>query len=221
MTDKTWEKITKYTIWGLIAFCLTLILAGLFSCTSEKKLLREKSKTDSSTISNLQTENRSLKQENTRLESELKQAQYAGVVFDTTPCPPVNPLAIIVDEHCNVDSVKAALESYYSGLFQSKVKVYADGRIEAQGRLKSANYTLLMQQRIIAERDTRIDSFATALATEKKKEKTATGNVDKYKKRAYPWWLLFVGIVIGCILWQRFGYQITLFIKHIFTKWKA
>ncbi len=220
MTDKTWEKITKYTIWGLIAFCMALILAGLFSCSSEKKLLREKSKTDSSTISNLQTENRVLKTENTRLESELRQAQYAGVIFDSTPCPPVNPI-INVDDRCNVDSVRNALQAYYGSLFESRVKVYADGTIEARGRLKSASYTLLMQQRLISEKNIRIDSFASALASEKKNVKTVTVTVEKYKKRAYPWWLLFVGIVIGCILWHRFGYQVKLFLKHIFTKWKT
>lgn len=212
--------LRKWLAFFFMVIALILLLLLMAGCGTEKKLLREKSKTDSSTISNLQTENRSLKQENTRLESELRQAQYAGVIFDSTPCPPVNTPAIVVDGRCNVDSVKQALQAFYGSLFESRVKVYADGTIEARGRLKSANYTLLMQQRIIAEKDSRIDSFATALASEKKNVKTVDVVVEKEKKRSWPWLLFIFCFLAGIAFWHRFGYQVKLFLKHIFTKWK-
>ncbi len=78
MTDKTWEKMTKFIIWALIVILSIIMLSG---CGTEKKLLRQKVKQDSSTITELQQEVRLSKQENSRLESELKQAQYAGVLI--------------------------------------------------------------------------------------------------------------------------------------------
>jgi outer membrane murein-binding lipoprotein Lpp len=215
MTDKNWEKMTKFIIWALIVILTIIMLSG---CGTEKKLLRQKVKQDSSTITELQQEVRLSKQENSRLESELKQAQYSGVIFDSTPCPPVNPI-INVDDRCNVDSVRNALQAYYGSLWQNKVKVLSDGTIEAQGRLKSATYTLLTQQRLIAAQKNTIDSFSTALAKEKKNVKTVEVVRDKWKKTSLPLWWLIVAFVAGAVVWARFGYQIKLFIKHITTKW--
>ena len=199
----------------LAAIMLLLLLSG---CGTEKKLLRQKVKADSTVIRNLQTDVRLSLEEVVRLESELKQAQYSGVIFDSTPCPPVNPI-INVDSRCNVDSVRNALQAYYGGLWQNKVKVLSDGTIEAQGRLKSAIYTNTLLQKVISERDIRIDSFATALSEEKKNVKTVEVVMDKWKKTSLPLWWLIVAFVAGAIVWSRFGYQIKLFIKHITTKW--
>jgi len=215
MTDSKWEKMTNFVIWGLIVILTIILLSG---CGTEKKLLRQKVKQDSSTITELQQEVNLTKQENTRLESELKQAQYSGVIFDSTPCPPVNPI-INVDSRCNVDSVRNALQAYYAGLWQNKVKVLSDGTIEAQGRLRSATYTNTLLHKVISERDSRIDSFATALSEEKKNVKTVEVVRDKWKKTSLPLWWLIVAFVAGAVVWARFGYQIKLFIKHITTKW--
>ena len=199
----------------LAAIMLLLLLSG---CGTEKKLLRQKVKADSTVIRNLQTDVRLSREEVVRLESELKQAQYSGVVFDSTPCPPVNPI-INVDSRCNVDSVRNALQAYYGSLWQNRVKVLSDGSIEAQGRLKSAIYTNTLLQKVISERDIRIDSFATALSEEKKNVKTVEVVKDKWKKSAFPWWWLAIAFIAGAVVWHRFGYQIKLFIKHITTKW--
>lgn len=215
MTDKTWEKMTNFVIWGLIVILTIILLSG---CGTEKKLLRQKVKADSTVIRNLQTDVRLSREEVVRLESELKQAQYSGVIFDSTPCPPVNPI-INVDSRCNVDSVRNALQAYYGSLWQNRVKVLSDGTIEAQGRLKSATYTLLTQQRLIAAQKNTIDSFSTALAKEKKNVKTVEVVRDKWKKTSLPLWWLIVAFVAGAVVWARFGYQIKLFIKHITTKW--
>jgi len=204
----------KYLI---VCVAIAILLSG---CGTEKKLLRQRVKQDSSTITELQTEVKLTKQENSRLESELKQAQYASVIFDSTPCPPVNPPAIYVDSRCNVDSVKNSLQTYYSTLWQNRVKVLSDGTIEAQGRLKSATYTNTLLHKVISERDIRIDSFSSALAKEKQNKKTVEIVKDKWKKTAFPWWLLIAAAVFGYIIHWRFGYQLKLFVKHFTTKWK-
>lgn len=215
MTDSKWEKMTNFVIWGLIVILTIILLSG---CGTEKKLLRQKVKADSTVIRNLQTDVRLSREEVVRLESELKQAQYSGVVFDSTPCPPVNPI-INVDSRCNVDSVRNALQAYYGSLWQNRVKVLSDGSIEAQGRLRSATYTNTLLHKVISERDIRIDSFATALSEEKKNVKTVEVVRDKWKKTSLPLWWLIVAFVAGAVVWARFGYQIKLFIKHITTKW--
>ena len=98
-------------MWIFAVLAAIMLLLLLSSCGTEKKLLRQKVKADSTVIRNLQTDVRLSREEVVRLESELKQAQYSGVVFDSTPCPPVNPI-INVDDRCNVDSVRNALQAY-------------------------------------------------------------------------------------------------------------
>ena len=208
--------MTKFIIWSLIVILSIIMLSG---CGTEKKLLRQKVKADSTVIRNLQTDVRLSREEVVRLESELRQAQYSGVTFDSTPCPPVNPPAIYVDSRCNVDSVRNALQAYYAGLWQNRVKVLSDGTIEAQGRLKSATYTNTLLHKVISERDSCIDSFATVLSEEKKNVKTVEVVRDKWKKTSLPLWWLIVAFGAGAVVWARFGYQIRLFIKHITTKW--
>ena len=210
--------MSKAIMWIFAVLAAIMLLLLLSGCGTEKKLLRQKVKADSTVIRNLQTDVRLSREEVVRIESELKQAQYSGVVFDSTPCPPVNPI-INVDDRCNVDSVRNALQAYYGSLWQNKVKVLSDGTIEAQGRLKSATYTLLTQQRLIAAQKNTIDSFSTALAKEKKNVKTVEVVRDKWKKTSLPLWWLIVAFVAGAVVWARFGYQIKLFIKHITTKW--
>ena len=200
----------------LAAIMLLLLLSG---CGTEKKLLRQKVKADSTVIRNLQTDVRLSREEVVRLESELKQAQYSGVVFDSTPCPPVNPI-INVDSRCNVDSVRNALQAYYGSLWQNRVKVLSDCSIEAQGRLRSATYTNTLLQKVISERQSRIDSFSAALAKEKQNIKTVEVVKDKWKKSAFQWWWLALAFIAGAVVWHRFGYQIKLFLKHFTTKWK-
>lgn len=210
--------MSKAIMWIFAVLAAIMLLLLLSGCGTEKKLLRQKVKADSTVIRNLQTDVRLSREEVVRIESELKQAQYSGVTFDSTPCPPVNPI-INVDSRCNVDSVRNALQAYYGSLWQNKVKVLSDGTIEAQGRLKSATYTLLTQQRLIAAQKNTIDSFSTALAKEKKNVKTVEVVRDKWKKTSLPLWWLIVAFVAGAVVWARFGYQIKLFIKHITTKW--
>ena len=210
--------MSKAIMWIFAVLAAIMLLLLLSGCGTEKKLLRQKVKADSTVIRNLQTDVRLIREEVVRLESELKQAQYSGVIFDSTPCPPVNPI-INVDSRCNVDSVRNALQAYYGSLWQNRVKVLSDGTIEAQGRLKSAIYTNTLLQKVISERDIRIDSFATALSEEKKNVKTVEVVKDKWKKSAFPWWWLAIAFIAGAVVWHRFGYQIKLFIKHITTKW--
>lgn len=210
--------MSKAIMWIFAALAAIMLLLLLSGCGTEKKLLRQKVKADSTVIRNLQTDVKLSREEVVRLESELRQAQYSGVIFDSTPCPPVNPI-INVDSRCNVDSVRNALQAYYAGLWQNKVKVLSDGTIEAQGRLRSATYTNTLLHKVISERDNRIDSFATALSEEKKNVKTVEVVRDKWKKTSLPLWWLIVAFVAGAVVWARFGYQIKLFIKHITTKW--
>ena len=207
--------MTKFIIWALIVILTIIMLSG---CGTEKKLLRQKVKQDSSTITKLQEEVKLTKQENVRLEAELKQIQYAGVNFNCPPCPTIVPV-IHVDSTCNIDSVKNALTDYYGTLYQNKVKILSDGTLEAQGRLSSAMYNNTLYKKIIEEKDIRLDSFATALKAEKQNIKTVEVVMDKWKKTSLPLWWLIVAFVAGAIVWSRFGYQIKLFIKHITTKW--
>jgi len=68
--------MSKAIMWIFAVLAAIMLLLLLSGCGTEKKLLRQKVKADSTVIRNLQTDVRLSREEVVRLESELKQAQY-------------------------------------------------------------------------------------------------------------------------------------------------
>jgi hypothetical protein len=191
----------------LIAVLIAAIIFALsLGCATNKHIISTTNNKDSSAIIEKMDSIRVLKQENERLTSEIHELQYAGVVFDSSRCP---PSIITIDKNCNVDSILAILDEY-----KNKVKVYADGTIEAQGRLKSAYYSKDKLTTFIIELQRINDSLKLAKQKEIVKVITETKTVDRAVKRKFMtgWYMWLLFFILGYFGKQIFAYAKT-FIK--------
>ena len=180
---------------AIIAFCILilLILALLTaSCTVKKSLTKSKILTDSTALHEKIDSIRLLKIVNEKLTAEIHEMQFAGVIFDSSRCPPA---VINIPANCNADSVMKILESY-----KDKVKIYADGTIEAQGKLKSAYYSKDKLSQVISELKKENDSLALVKQKELVKVVTDKQYITKKVKRSFSLIWLLIGAAAGFVL---------------------
>ena len=179
----------------LIVIILILLLAT--ACTTQKHIVSTKATVDSTAINEKDSIIRVLVQDNQRLTSEIHELQYAGVTFDTSG---QHPMYIIEGEECNADSILALLHNA-----NNKVKIYADGTIEAQGKLKSAFYSRDKLNRFILELQRINDSLRAVKQKEEVRYITNTVTVDRKVKRSplIFWWLFAAGFASCFILMKR------------------
>lgn len=136
------------------------------------------------------------------LTSTIIELQYAGVTFDSSRCP---PSIINVPQNCNVDSILALLS-----VEKNKVKIYANGTIEAEGKLKSAYYSKDKLTQFIQSLQKQVDSLR--LVKDKTQYITATKTVTKHKETRPLWWL-YVVFFAGGFVWAK-QKQIRSFLKN-------
>lgn len=133
-----------------------------------------------------------------RHEKELKEAAKTGVVFDERDCPPV-----VIPESCPKDSLVKLIAALYKQIssMSNKIKINADGSIEAEGKIKSAysdkeklekeNTELALrneeQARLIQKQQTEFE------ALQKQKSKAVT-------RSSFPWILLLISLSVGLII---------------------
>lgn len=175
-----------------------MILAA--SCSTNKQVTSSSKTVDSTVLNEKDSMIRVLEQENQRLTSEIHELQYAGVTFDSSLCP---PSVINVPEDCNVDSILALL-SYE----KNRVKIYADGTIEAEGKLRSAYYSKDKLSRFIVELQRINDSLRQVKQKTETRYVTNTVTVEKKVKRKFfnsPFLWLVIGLVGGYTVRSRFG----------------
>lgn len=180
-----------------IIYATALILA--FSCTTTKHIATNRTTIDSTVLNEKSDSIRNLQIENQRLSQEIHELQYAGVVFDSARCP---PSVINVPEDCNVDSLLMLLSIY-----QNKVKILADGTIEAQGKIKSAYYTKDKLSKVIAELQRVNDSLKVVKAKTETVVKTEVVTKEKKVKRSFlnMWWLYLIFFIGGWVVRHRYG----------------
>lgn len=189
-----------YSISDIVYVAMFLILMILiFSCTSTKNVATKHETIDSTAFNEKSDSIRNLRIENQRLTQEIHELQYAGVVFDSSRCP---PSIINVPKDCNVDSILALLD-----MFKNKVKIYADGTIEAEGKLKSAYYSKDKLTKVIVELQRVNDSLRLVKAKTETIVKTDIITKEKKVKRSVftMWWLLLIGFIGGWYIRHRFG----------------
>ncbi len=184
------DKLLKIIIWVAITF---MAVSFFLSCTTTKQTTEKKQEYDAASVQRIKDSNQVLRQENLKLEQELKEAEYAIADFDSTDCPEI----VIPDcpAMMNADSVNrlvSDLNNAISGL-NNKVKFYADGSIEYSGRLKQFKYANEKQSKTIAELSSKTDSLSMALSEAKKNVRLVTEEKTLYKKTTvFPWyfWLI-------------------------------
>lgn len=180
----------------LVIIIMVLLLLAT-ACSTQKHIVSTKATVDSTAINEKDSIIRVLTQDNQRLTSEIHELQYAGVTFDTSG---QHPVYIIEGEAaCNVDSILALLHDA-----NNKVKIYADGTIEANGRLKSAYYSKDKANRFIIELQRINDSLRAVKQKEEIRYITNTVTVDRQVKRSLLnfWWLFMIGFISATALWN-------------------
>ena len=186
--------------WICLITLFIILLFAAFGCTTQKHITTETKTVDSSRIKEQEDLIRALTIENVRLTAEIHELQYAGVVFDTDTTTQ-HPI-YIMEEGKDLDSLIELLNNY-----KNKVKIYADGTIEAEGKLKSAYYSKDKQSRFITELQRINDSLKVVKQKEVVRVVTDTKYVDRRVKRSWftGWWLWLLMFAGGYYVRGRFG----------------
>ncbi len=162
----------------LILYALPLIL--LASCGGSKHVTKTQIVVDSSSAQEYRSMYEVEKQAREHAEQELRELQYAGVQFDTLPCPekPGEILAPV-----------------------NTVTVAPDGGITASGRIKSASTAKTKTEKSSYDKQTTIDSLVQALQKAEKNVRVQTVVKETEIKRRCLWWLwLLIGGVLGALI---------------------
>jgi len=133
---------------------IVILLIGAMSCSSSKNISTTNRQVDNTVINEKDSIIQLQITEIERLTAEIRELQYAGVTFDNDSGQ--HPVILIekgID--CNVDSIMAIMDIY-----KNKVKISADGTIQAEGKLKSAYYSRDKLSRFIVELQHRYDSLS-------------------------------------------------------------
>ena len=182
--------ITLLTSWVMVS-CLQ-------SCQTQKHITSEKVITDSTAIKIKSDSIRILKNTVAQLEVVIHELKNSTVQFDTTDCPPTK---IEIPEDCNTDELVAIINR-----LNNRVKIYADGTIEAEGRIRNANVLKELQEKLTATLKEKYDSLAIELQAEKQNVKKETVTKEKVVERkvmtGLAWWLIGFSF-IGGILFSK------------------
>lgn len=159
------------------------------SCRSTKDTHKNIETVDITKVRDLIDSFELYKSEYLKLSAEIRELQYSGVVFDSSRCPPP---VINVPKDCNVDSILQLLS-----MLRDKVKIFSDGTIEAEGKLKSAYYSKDKLNRVITELQRINDSLRVVKQKENIKYVEKIVEVDKKKKSTFlnQWWLFPAGFI--------------------------
>lgn len=175
--------------------CLIIIIAILLmaaSCTTSKQSQSHTVTYDSTYAQSLLDSNRLLKIDNERLSQELRESQSATAEFDSTGCPTI----FLPDcpGMMNEDSVRRLVNDLNNALSgaNNKVKRFADGSVELQGRIRSVSYAAEKTSKLVIDKNRVIDSLTKKLA---EKTVTVTDTVtttSSKKKTTFFNWLFWL-----------------------------
>ena len=183
---------------------LTLILIVLLAvcCTSQKHIVTDTTKYDSTAIrksDSLSLEINKLTQSYEKLKTE---AAKTKIVFQDVPCPDV-----VIDSTCNQDSLIKLIrqqEKYIKSL-KNTVKVNADGSYSLQGQVKEFQISLDKVENetgILYTENIKLKATSDSLAFELTKSHTV---VDRKVKRSFlgQWWLFPLGMIFMAVIFYR------------------
>jgi hypothetical protein len=192
----TFPKLFSAIILTAVVSCM--IIGCLCSCTSTKEVNKTVETVDSSYIKNL--ERKIAEQEITisNYEQQVKENQLNSVDFNMG-CDTV--FNTIVEEIINSGCPKERVDSFLTAIkrLQNKVKILADGSIEAEGNIDKATSSKERFEKtlatVIKEKNLLITELeqvkAELIKTKEAKEKSSK------KKFLNQWWLFPAGIVVG------------------------
>lgn len=170
----------EISIWDCAVLFMLLLFLLLSGCNSTKQVTKQTKTVDSSHIKELSDSIRLLKTENEKLTADIRELQYAQVLFDTIYMPG--------------DTVV------------NTITITKDGEIKATGRITAGYVTKNVLTKIVAEKNRVIDSLASLKQKETVKLVTRTEYKDKYVKTNFlsQWWLFPAGMIfMAAIIYRR------------------
>jgi hypothetical protein len=204
----------KFFIGLLTTIALLILGAGcLSSCSTSKDVFKSEQSKDSTVERELRDSLHLLKKERDTFKQQLDEAQYMTAEFDKTKCPDIKPpkcpdFAIPDSVTRYVNELKDALAG-----MNNKVKRYADGSIEYQGRISKLTASSFKNQMLLVEKDIEIDSLRRV--TQKEKivyvDRVVTKEVHKKSSFLSQWWLFPAGMLFMLLIIYR---------KRIFSLFK-
>jgi hypothetical protein len=169
-------KLLGALLFGVIVL---ILLTGLLLCLTGCRTIKEVTKTvtliDSSSVAERDSLTQVVAEMKVKHESELRESQYASVIFDTLHDTVIN-----------------------------KIIIREDGSIEAVGRIKAANVSKEKMARLYNELQVRYDSLTHVKNKVETKVVTSTVTKDKYVKRSFAWWLFLIVFAGGWIFGKWF-----------------
>lgn len=203
----------------LVTLLIIIVILLATGCGVTKKSIHTQSiNKDSTYLKTIDSLISVKKTDSVHYETLLQQTRESGVIFDQTKCPPV----VNIDSACNRDSAIKAIRILQDQLeaSQNTVEFYENGVLKkATGKIASANVKVESLQKEIADYKRQIDSLTNVKSKVEVKTQTKIETRDKYVTRwQFSLILLFVGIVIGCFLWNWKGDSVKGVFKKFFGK---
>jgi hypothetical protein len=210
MKRKSFPSIILFLVTvALFVLLFTVIIPG---CSTQKHINTSSASYDSSYVQNLEHDLQTMMEEKSRLESQLHEAEFTTVTFDSTRCP-----QITFPVNCDNDSIRNLVNQLNAAIngLNNRIKVYSDGSIEYSGKLNSYKFSKDVQSNIIASQENRITQLEHSLDSSNAHVRTETKTVDKVVKKkfmpGFAFWLYLVAFILGCVFWWKFGSKIIAF----------
>lgn len=177
---------------------LIIALLWLASCTTTKEVEKTITvdRTDSTAVHQRDSLRLEITKQRIKYEDQIRTIKNTGVVF--SDCD-----TIIIDSSCNIDSAIRVIK-----LLQKRVRILADGSIEAEGNIKAAysNSENLRQYNYELEQHNMELTHLNDSLIIKLDKYTKVKSTHKDVKRGFPWfWFIMGGVVFAALqyLWER------------------
>lgn len=180
-------KTTKIgLVWIGLLIVMAFVILLFVRCSHTKDIVKTENRQEDSRVKELSDSLHLVITERDKLESEIKELQYAGVVF-------------VTDTLTSHDTIT------------NTVEITTDGGIKAKGNISSAYVSKSFVSKIISKKEKIIDSLKSVKEKEKIITKTITVTKNKHIKTSFLnfWWLLAIGYCLG-----RWGKQIFNYAKN-------
>jgi hypothetical protein len=210
----------KKPIWLLLALYLVAIsLACVFAsgCTHTKDIEKTATTDYSSYIDSLVTANNDKEVLISNLKNTIDQYNFTDVQFDTK----CDELIAKMETELQKSKGEGQIASYISAKtidsiltelksMRNKVKVSADGSLEAEGFVKNLRQTNHKLQEMLTQVSVEKEIWKTQAEINKGTKQVITEKKIKHVKDTFLnfWWLYLLGIATGIILWAKFGNKI-------------
>lgn len=203
--------------WIVIILALPAICT-LFSCRTSKSFQVKRDTTEEASKKTADSLRRVIAVKDSLHTKEVSQLKETGVVFKDRPVY----VPVKIPDNAPVDSLIRIIQDQAELMAstENEVLIMADGSIKAKGQLQSASFTSNQKDKEITRLRSMVDSLTQVKTVDTAGKKTEHFTGVQIVKRGWgpwPWILMVVGFVGGCVFWHN-RYKIVSFLRPVFRK---